>query len=52
MITTKSTYLLSPIHKIKLLSSERFSLDEKHNLISVEPMKNHKKSCSVCSDQK
>lgn len=50
MITTKSTYLLS-LYKIKPLASERFSLDEMHNFISVESMKTHEKSCSICSDQ-
>lgn len=50
MITTKSTYLLSPIHEIKPLASERFSLDEMHNFFSVESMKTHEKSCFVCSD--
>lgn len=50
MITTKSTYLLSPIHEIKPLASETFSLDEINNFFSVESMKNHEKSCFVCSD--
>lgn len=45
---TKSSYLLSPMHEMKPLASERFSLDEMRNFFSVKSVKNHYKSCFVC----
>lgn len=35
MILTKSSHLLSPMHEMKYLASERFSLDEMKNFFSV-----------------
>lgn len=50
MVTSKSTYLLGPIHKIRPLASGRFLLEEMHNFFSIESMKNHEKSWFVCSE--